>query len=60
MSEQLKERIEPISVLERIMILEAKIAFVMAQEIIMSKRLDRLENVPPSEFPPPQPEEEGA
>ena len=37
---------------ERIEILEAKIAFLMALTKVQGQRLERLENVPPSEFPP--------
>jgi hypothetical protein len=40
---------------ERIEILEAKIAFLMALTRVQGQRLERLENVPPSEEPPPPP-----
>jgi hypothetical protein len=40
---------------ERIEILEGKIAFLMALTKVQGQRLARLENVPPSEDPPPPP-----
>ena len=40
---------------ERIDILEGKIAFLMALTKVHGQRLERLENVPPSEDPPPLP-----
>lgn len=43
---------------ERIEILEGKIAFLMALTKVQGKQLERLENVPPSENPPPFEEEQ--
>ena len=43
---------------ERIDVLEGKIAFLMALTKVQGQRLERLENVPPSEEPPPQPRSE--
>ena len=40
---------------ERIDVLEGKIAFLMALTKVQGQRLERLENAPPSEEPPPQP-----
>ena len=38
---------------EQIEILEGKIAFLMALTKVQGQRLERLENVPPTEEPPP-------